>query len=185
METVLVLGIFSITTTYALSIFVQSNAVQKRTANIQRTTSDARYVLEVMAREFRMGSLDYTFVGYELPLTGVQPILALRDENNQPVRFRRAEVAAGRWAAQICGNNETCAAAADWLDITPPELSVERLSFYLSPGESPFVWQLPDYTSNQQPLLTIILETKSLLNDPTAPHLSHFQTTVSSRVYQR
>lgn len=185
METVLVLGIFSIATTYAISIFVQSNAVQKRTANIQRTTSDARYVLEVMAREFRMGSLDYTFAGYQLPFEGVQSVLALRDENNQPVRFRRAEVEAGRWAAQICASSEACAADIDWLDITPPELSVERLSFYLSPAESPFVWQLPDYAANQQPLLTIVLETKSLLNDPTAAHLSHFQTTVSGRSYQR
>jgi len=185
METVLVLGIFSIATTYAISIFVQSNAIQKRTANVQRTTSDARYVLEVMAREFRMGSLDYTFSGYQLPLTDVQSILALRDENNQPVRFRRSEVEAGRFAVQICSSSETCAAPGDWLEITPPELSVERLSFYLSPSQSPFVWQLPDYAANQQPLLTIVLETKSLLYDPTAAHLSHFQTTVSSRNYQR
>ncbi|MBT4335206.1 prepilin-type N-terminal cleavage/methylation domain-containing protein, partial [bacterium] len=61
MEMVLVLGIFAIATTYALSIFTQSNTVQKRTANIQRSISDARYVLEVMAREFRMGTVDYSY----------------------------------------------------------------------------------------------------------------------------
>ncbi|PIT90315.1 MAG: hypothetical protein COU22_02845, partial [Candidatus Komeilibacteria bacterium CG10_big_fil_rev_8_21_14_0_10_41_13] len=63
-EVVVALGIFSIATTYAIGIFVQSNQVQRRTANVQRVLSDARYVLEVMAREVRMGEIDYDYSGY-------------------------------------------------------------------------------------------------------------------------
>ena len=99
-ETVIVLGIFSIATTYAISIFIQSNTVQKRTANIQRSTSDARYVLEVMAREFRMGTVDYDYYdGGSIPV----PVdtLALRDENNSPVIFKKMN-SSGREAIQVC-----------------------------------------------------------------------------------
>ena len=186
METVLVLGIFSIATTYAISIFVQSNTVQKRTANIQRITSDARYVLEVMAREVRMGTIDYSYDGYDLPFDGVQSVLAIRDEDNQPVRFKREEVEEGRYAVQVCsGTDIYCGAPDNWLDITPSNLTVERLAFYLSPPRDPFTWQLPDYYYDEQPRATIILETISLVKDLEEPYYSHFQTTVSSRSYQR
>lgn len=185
METVLVLGIFSIATTYAIGIFVQSNTVQKRTANIQRLTADARYVLEVMAREVRMGTIDYSYNGYTLPLVGPQTVLAIKDEDNQPLRFRRAE-SNGRFAVQVCsGNDLYCLVPANWLDITPSDLTVERLAFYLAPPDNPFSWQLPDYYYDEQPRATIILETKSLVAGDIEQHYSHFQTTVSSRSYQR
>ena len=91
-EVVVALGIFSIATTYAISIFVQSNQVQKRTANIQRILSDARYALEVMAREVRMGHIDYDYAGYDTQegvLNLEQSVLALRDSDDSPVKFRR------------------------------------------------------------------------------------------------
>lgn len=189
METVIVLGIFSIATTYSISIFVQSNTVQKRTANIQRLISDARYVVEVMAREVRMGTIDYTFDQYTLPLDNPENFLAILDEDNQPVRFRRFEVEVGRWAVQIClGNDIFCNNDNNWQDITPDDLTVERLDFYISPAKDPFSWQddILGYWFDQQPIVTIVLETKSLLgSNSVEQHISHFQTTVSSRSYKR
>lgn len=185
METILVLAIFSIATTYSISIFVQSNNVQKRTANIQRLTADARYVLEVMAREVRMGEIDYSYSGYTLPLTGPQTVLAIKDEDNQPIKFRRGQTG-GRFAVQVCsGDDVYCQSEVNWLDITSGNLTVERLAFYLAPPNNPFSWQLPGYYYDEQPRATIILETKSLYGNDLEQHLSHFQTTVSSRSYQR
>src|SRR3989338_1459541 len=105
METVLVMAIFSIATTYAVGIFVKSNTVQKRTANVQQLTADARFVVEVMAREVRMGKIDYDYTGYFLPLDGPQTVLAIKDQDNQPVRFRRF-AAADRQAVQGCTGDD-------------------------------------------------------------------------------
>ena len=186
METVLVMAIFSIATTYAVGIFVKSNTVQKRTANVQQLTADARFVVEVMAREVRMGKIDYDYTGYVLPLDGPQTVLAIKDQDNQPVRFRRFAAAEDRQAVQVCtGDDVFCSLDANWTDITPNNLTVNRLNFYIAPAQDPFSWQLPDYYSDLQPLVTIILETESLASAELEQHLSYFQTTVSSRSYQR
>lgn len=186
-ETVLAISIFAIATTYSLSIFVQSNSVQKRTANMVRTLSDARYVLEMMAREFRMGQIDYSYYGQPLPampLSGDNAVLAILDPDNNQILFRRAEsTTPGRYVIQMY-NEPT----DEWLDITPEDLNVSRLNFYLSPGTNPFIWQAGGYGSNSQPLLTIILETESLLKEGQTmgeARVSHFQTTVASRKYSR
>jgi len=186
METVLVMGIFSIATTYAIGIFVQSNTVQKRTANVQQITADARFVMEVMAREVRMGAIDYGYTGYQLPLEAPQAVLAIKDEDNQPVKFRRYSADGLRYAVQVCqGADIYCSADDNWLDITPTNLTVERLSFYITPARDPFTWQLPDYYADIQPMVTLVLETKSLAAGDLEQHESHFQTTVSARSYKR
>ncbi len=184
-EVIVALSIFGIASTAALSIFVRSNEVQKRTANIQRLISDARYTLEVMAREVRMGYIDYEYGGYGEPLDSFQEELAIRDENDQLVRFRKFEIEPGRNVVQVC-NLETCN-PGDWYDITPEDLSVEQLGFYLAPPRDPFIWDndLVNYPFDVQPLVTIVMQTKSTYRDSDTPKISNFQTTVTSRIYVR
>jgi len=191
-EVVVALGIFSIATTYAIGIFVQSNQVQRRTANVQRVLSDARYVLEVMAREVRMGEIDYDYSGYattggELDLE--QSVLALRDVDNQPIRFRRQLIAGlpDRYVVQVCSEKEVCL-ADDWLDITPEDLSIERLVFYISPPKDPFTWNdsLVDYNYDSQPMVTIVMQSQSLYQEADlAERTADLQTTVTTRKYVR
>ena len=187
-ETVLVFAIFTVAAVYCLAIFVKSNTAQKRTANIQRTLSDTRYVLEVMAREVRMGMIDYGYYGEQaislepanMPLNDDQAILALRDLNNNPVRFRAESTTPGKYVIQYYYND-------DWLDITPENIYITRLDFYLGPADNPFFWE-NGYASNQQPWVTIVLETESSYVEGgtlSQPRTSHFQTTVTSRKYQR
>lgn len=193
METVVVLAIFSIAATYSLAIFVQSNQVQKRTANIQRALSDARYVLEVMAREVRMGHIDYSYYEEEgislaqsnMPLPQGDEILAIRDVDNNPIRFQRAESSPDSERYVIKLYYEV---GDEWLDITPEDLNITRLDFYISPEDDPFEWIFGGYLNNKQPRVTIVLETESLHFEGGADsesRLSHFQTTVTSRKYAR
>jgi len=185
-EMIVALGIFSVATTYAIGIFVQSNSVQKRTANLQRLVADARYTLEVMAREVRLGHIDYQYYQDQgisldaMPLTQEGAILAVRDADNNQILFRRALAQSSRYVAQVY-------AGGAWLDVTPEDLSVERLSFYISPAQDPFIWDsgLVDYPSDQQPLVTIVLETKSLHPDLETEKISHLQTTIATRKYVR
>ncbi len=186
-ETVVALAVFSVATTYAVSVFVQSNTVQKRTANVQRVLADARYALEVMAREVRLGSLDYDYYLTQdidlnnMPLTQNNAILAVRDADNSQILFRRAQSAqAGRYVIQVY-------ASGQWLDITPEDLSVVRLSFYIFPAQDPFSWndQLNGYQTDEQPRVTIILESKSLHPDLAEAKATSLQTTVTTRKYVR
>ncbi|MBU1037033.1 prepilin-type N-terminal cleavage/methylation domain-containing protein [Patescibacteria group bacterium] len=169
METVLVLGIFSIATTAAMGIFIQSQRLQRQVSNLQRVMSDARYVLEVVAREVRLGSIDYDFY-QSYNLNEPQEILAILDQDSNIERFKK-ETVEGRDAIQVC-LGDGCGSES-WADITTANLSVERLSFFISP---------PDASDNQQSLVTIVLETKNLVGESRA---YNFQTTVSSRSYQR
>ncbi|MFA6304449.1 MAG: type II secretion system protein [Patescibacteria group bacterium] len=187
-EVIVALGIFSIATTYAVSIFVQSNQVQKRTANADRLLADARYVLEVMAREVRLGHLDYAYYASQgislanMPLTQDGAILAIRDADNNQLLFRRVESAQdqGRYVVQTF-------AGGAWLDITPEDLNVELLSFYITPAVDSMVWSdvLVDYPSDIQPRVTIVLSTSSLHEDIATTKISHLQTTVTERKYAR
>lgn len=185
-EVIVALGIFSIATTYSVSIFVQSNQVQKRTANEQRLQSDARYVLEVMAREVRLGHLDYAYYAAQgislanMPLTQGNAILAVRDVDNNQILFRRGQNGA-RYVAQVYSGGA-------WLDITPEDLNVARLSFYIAPSSDSLAWSdaLADYPSDIQPLVTIVLETESLHEDVQGTsNISYLQTTVTERKYMR
>lgn len=192
-ETIIAFAIFTIVVISCLSIFIKSNTAQKRIANIQRTLTDTRYILEVMAKEIRMGTIDYGYYGDQvisldpafMPLTDDETsnraILALRDEKNSIVRFRRAASSfAGRYVIQYYYNDI-------WLDITPENINVTHLAFYLGPANNPFVWD-SGYASNQQPWVTIVLETQGTDVEGgalTLPRTSHFQTTITSRKYQR
>ena len=164
---------------------MQSNQIQKRTANVQRITADARYVLEVMSREVRLDHLDYNYAGYNLPLAGAQTELALLDVNSQPVRFKRLDDGAGRFSVQVC-EGINCLNNV-YYDITPADLSVEKLNFYISPEQDPFIWDvnLAQYNNNQQPRVTIVMETKSLNSDVHTTPVINFQTTVTERKYVR
>ena len=92
----------------------------------------------------------------------------------------------GRYAIWI--NTEPIGYPGGWREITPDNLTVERLDFYITPDDDPFTWQDAPlgYPYDQQPIVTIVLETKSLLGDEsTEQHISRFQTTVTPRSYQR
>ena len=179
------MGIFAIATAAALGIFVTSNQVQKRTANLQRELADARYALEVMAREVRMGAIDYGYDGYASPLPFLESVLAIRDADDQPIRFGRFDVGSGRYAIKVC-DQEICN-VEDWLDITPEDLSIARLDFYISPAEDPFTWNgaTVNYPFDSQPLVTIVMQSVGTYLEGEINRVVNLQTTVASRQYVR
>jgi len=186
-EMVVALSIFAIATTYSVGIFVQSQKTQKRTANIYRVLSDVRYTTEVMAREIRLGRIDYDYYDAEqidlttVPLTQETGILALRDSSGESVMFRRT-ANGDRFVIQMkSGDND------NWQDITPEDLSIERFSLYISPTVDPFLWNdaAEDFLSDEQPRVTLIVRAKSLHPDLTTVKIFDLQTTVTTRAYLR
>jgi prepilin-type N-terminal cleavage/methylation domain-containing protein len=194
-EMMIAMSLFGIATVYSVNIFAQSNRVQKRTANIERVISDARYALEIMAREVRMDVVDYNYSGYISPLFEPadeqkwQTELALVDVNNNPIRFRRIERQnPQRWSLQFCKGTEMCSADV-YYDVTPEGLSVEDLRFYITPAQDPFSLNQslnpPVYYSNDQPLVTIVIKIQSLHPELKEEKISVFQTTITPRKYFR
>jgi len=187
-EMVVALGIFAIATTYCVSIFVQSNQTQKRTANIYRVLSDTRYTMEVMAREIRLDRIDYQYyqdqgISLEFPLVEDLTTLALTNPSGESVMFRRA-VVSDRAVIQMQVMIDDI---ATWQDITPEDLSIEKLAFYITPDVDPFIWHegATAYGSNEQPKVTIVLQAKSLHPDLTTEKIFNLQTTISTRTYSR
>ena len=88
-------------------------------------------------------------------------------------------MATGRFAIQVCYGLAVCG-DTDWLDITPGDLTITRLDFYISPAKNPFVWDdsVADYPNDQQPRVTIVMESQSLNRDIGTPKISNFQTLI-------
>lgn len=187
MEMVVVMGIFSIASLYSLNVFVRSNQVQKRIANTSRLETDGRYTLETIAREFRLGAVDYGFYGsngYNPAFYSRGP-LALRDVNNQPIRFRLWKRADNSIAVLVSYGKEN-PALSDYQDITPSGLTVNKMYFYVTPKFDPNGLDASNnFKSNLQPQMTMIMETQTINTAVGETKISNFQTTVTSRSYKR
>lgn len=130
METVVVLAVFATTITIATDLFFTITREQRRTQNVQAVQSDASLVLEAMAREITVGTIDYgfykavcttgPFIGDYCPngnsdcdasgtcgvidLTSPTYILATRDQENNQIFYRRSNGGSGD-IIQVCSNN--------------------------------------------------------------------------------
>jgi type II secretory pathway pseudopilin PulG len=192
-ETLVAMAIFSMAVIVVLAIFVNSQGLQQRTLAMQRGQSDARYALELMARKIRLGEVDYECYNDSssecYPLINPVHILALRDANGNPVRFRLQT-----GVIQMCTSfsqvelrsdqSEPCTA---WVDLTPTNvITVNYFNLYIMPTLDPFEFNpaYGTYAGNEQEKVTILLGT-TVAQTKGSPYLTHFQTTVSSRSYKR
>jgi len=177
-ETLVAMAIFSTAVMIALAIFINSTTLQQRTLAIQRGQSDARYALELMARKFRLGEIDYEY--YDGTIISPTTILALRDSNGLPVQFKLESS-----VIKMCSNFDQDENCTNWVNVTPNNININNLKFYLAPNQSPFIL-LADgsYQNNNQERLTIVLES-TVTQTKGSYYPTHFQTSVSSRVYKR
>lgn len=171
-ELLVTLAIFAGALTAAANIFLYTQRAQRRTENIQATQTDARFALEVMSQEIRHSNIDYAFYGGAIGV-GPQGTLALSGSDGTRLQFHRI-VSAGRGLVQV-----SLDAGATWIDLTPTDVSVSSLAFYLSPPTDPFA---PNPSSNQPPLVTIVMRTTGTRPEATPTFV---QTTVSARQYLR
>lgn len=181
LEMLVVSVIFVMAMTAMVSIFVQTNRAQKRLANSEKLQADTRYVVELIAREVRNNKVDYDFytTGDDL---GAQPLdfLALKNTDDQAIRFHFTNN-----KIEICRHvSEVINCEADiYYDVTPEDISVTLMKFFITPDTNPFV--LYGAEDNLQPLVTIALTTQSLTPDLNTPEWIRYQTAISSRYYAK
>lgn len=179
-EMMVVMVVFSLLSVALSGIFVQFFNVEKRGYADQRLSSDMRFTLEMIAREVRMGNIDYRLTGY---YGGTVPVptdtLALLDTSEAQTLFGLA--------GTDCETTNDCYVfvrrnGTDYR-ITPEELAVNKLIFYISPTADPFTLQAAGtYLANEQPHVVILLEEKDI---KTGDIVLKMQTSVSSKIYKR
>lgn len=170
-EMVIVLAIFVTAILIITDIFMTSTRAQRKVAIVQKVQSDARYAMEKITEEIRLGTIDYSYYGGEIQ-TNPQETLALLDADNEQIIFKK----------QNKGVEMSVDGGSSWGDLTGKGVKVENLQFYISPEQDPFA---EGSTVDSQPRVTIVLIVKS--DSPKLEEKSpiFLQTTASSRVYRR
>lgn len=193
MEILVVLAIFSTAVLILSDIFLITQRVQRKVAIIQRAHSDARFAIEAISREARMGIIDYKYYKdkYEgqIPQGSVDE-LALVDINENKIKFYKSKP-----------DNENCPEGVDsclifsldtssgerLASITPKEVELIDLQFFITPKKNPFHLDLEsgEYDSNIQPSVTVSIVSEGTSSKVEERGRVHLQTTVATRTYKR
>ncbi|MFC1662804.1 type II secretion system protein [Patescibacteria group bacterium] len=204
MEIVIVVAVFSITTLLAVDLIVTYSKLQKRTIAQQTIGSDARFITETIARQYRLGTTDYDY--YEDPDDKPLPydfVISANDGNNatdpdddMPIQTLALKDQAGQLTLYELLDNAgvgqiiiSTDRGTTWTPITPNSIDVDQFDIYLFPYRDPFALEEPItetsniYQSDDQPRITIIMTTTSLESKP--PVSNTIQTMISSRLYAR
>ncbi len=187
--TVVELLVVMVLFTFSLLILTQTYLsfirLSHRTSNSATIQQDMRFVMEYLTRNARNGAIDYP--DPPLAIDSVTSTLRLKAENQLAWMMRKSQPGDAR-----CGDapNVACLLVssdngANWAPITSKGVNVETFNIYVRPSLSPFVLQGGNYTSDQQPYVTV--QVKMTFNTPIDKEKVSLaaQTTVSSRVYVR
>lgn len=189
-ELLVVMGIFSVVIVVVSDIFLLSNRSQRKLFGLERTQADARYTLEAVVREVRTGALDYAY--YQAAgtgLTGPVSVLALRDSTDTPIVFRLS----GPTENAKCADPAVSPCLLVSVDgaaeqpITPKNVAVRSLAFYVGPTADPLLFDplTGTYASNVQPFVTVSLVLESRGEKTSERSVVSVQTTAVSRTYAR
>ncbi len=185
LEMVVAVALFAIVILIVTNIFLIATKSHRRVMETQKLQSDARFAMETIAREVRMGTIDYDYYGGQITNVPVE-ILALWDINNSQVVFKSANYpicpdAESDPCLAVCDESENCNS------ITPVSVKLIRLKFYIDPQKNPFKLVNNQYEADAQPRVTIILDSRTVHppQGEVVPEVIYLQTTVTSRVYKR
>lgn len=162
-ETVVVIGVFGVIITIVITIFTNASASQRREAVSQKALSDARLMLNTLQQDVRGQRIDYDFYkGNDefqgppaadascasftdgdqcnlLQSSGVT-VLALVNDLGQKTRYWFDGTA---HTLKVCRNNPIVAprncngVGTNYQNITPNSLTLNRLSFVVTPASDP------------------------------------------------
>lgn len=208
LELLISAAIFAIVVVVAIDLLFTIVKIEKRISAVQTIESDSRNILEEMAKSLRLGTFDYKFYkDANIPLTILRDasnnntkILVTRDQDNNQYFF--GLVPSGtRQVIKACSVRATsedvnkCNSAANWEEVTPSNVNVEKFLIFVQPEVNPFelneatgkyfIDELATPPDHYQPIVTILLRTKTINKDQALVITSNLQTTVSSRLYLR
>ncbi len=190
-ELLVVMSLMLVVITSSVGIFLLVSRTQKRIIASQQIQGKVRYAFELVTRDIHTSTIDYDYYkDNNIQLLGndneVLPIdiLALRDNFNQPVKYRLS-------GYKLQTSRGYTSGSETWYDLLSDNVKVVNLGFYIVPATNPFApcttlecGEVP----NQQPRITIsIVATNSVASiDAGYPQvIMRLQSTILSRVYFR
>jgi len=201
MEAMVTVAVFSIVIVVAMDLYFVATRSQRKVTAMQKVQSDARFSLEAMAREIRVGRVNYTPLPFDLsggPSGSPSPVygnptdtLELIDEDGCRVSFK---IVNEHDICQQLGSDNSCLAVGleqagidnpcgtddntmGYVSMTPKNIYVDRLDFYISAN--------PGSENNKQSWVTIVFASHNISSRPEDQKSLILQTTASSRYYGR
>lgn len=157
-EMMIAIGIFAVVVTITSGTFILSLKGQRKSVTAQNVADNARYAMEIMAKEIRMGSDFIEGAGY-IQFTSNMPNRA-----GKTVRFSFDSD-----ASQILFDDDTADTVLEE-PITSANSGVTMLKFHVTGTET-----------GNQPRITIVLHIASNNTSPDVASFMILQTTISPR----
>lgn len=182
-EMLVVMFIFSILSVGLANIFVKYLQGERSSFAKQKIVSDLRYSLEMMSREVRLNEVDYRSTGYYSGfISSPTNELALVDSEGTQILFALS--------GSDCTNNDNCylyvRKSGVNYRITPDDIAVRNLEFYITPSEDPFTLQSGGtFLSDDQPRVLISITQDYIGDGADSVDELTMQTMASSKIYIR
>ena len=174
METIVALGVFTLLLWSITAVFLMASQAQRRVAVTQRLLNDARYIIESIASDMRIGIPDYD----KNISSRFTDTLWLRDEDNNSIVYQRFTSSCAQDTPSCIKKSQDGGVTFSPLTSQGVIVPEDGLRFYISPR--PSFW--PGGTSQTQPRVTILLTLQPAELLPYQISVS-LQTSASSRFY--
>lgn len=168
-EMVVATAIFSLVITVYMGIFLSTFKANGRVLAQQKVQNEIRYILDLVSKELRLGTINYSY--YDL-IKNPEQVLAIKDISDNTIYFDGDN---GNFRIKY-GEDGI------WNELNTNNIYVEDLKFYIYPTKDPFS-QVND-SVKYQPLVTLYMHVKYEDEDEMAGNMK-IQTSISSRQYKR
>ncbi len=177
-EALVATAIFVVVIAVGTGVFLTISRAQHKAVSISETQQDARFALEAMVKEVRMGTVDYQY--YEdnnINLGKGIGELAIQGSNQNYLVFRKNT--SGQLEVAI--NPSYQKTPSNFQAMTRTDVKVEKLTFFVHPTYNPYQSEV----EKKQPRVTILLQAKvEDKKDPSKTAVIDLETTVTSRMYK-
>jgi len=181
-EILIVTLLFAIASTILSQTFVSFNKLQRRVANAATLAQDMRFATEMLVREARNKSVNFSAYGVDEAASST--VLHLTSSaGTEDIAIQSGATCADLSGAQCLAMSID--GGVTWNPITSTHVNVRRFGVYIRPTVSPFSPVSGSYPNNIQPVVTFLLDMNYLGTNTSDTVTLVSQTSVDSRMYQR
>lgn len=190
-EILVAIGVFAMLSSIFTMIYATISKNQQRSKASQLLLNNSLYVLELMARDIKNNELDYNFLlsgGECNDAANPRNCIIFKRPDNTLGAFTQSDDGTSLWYSVVnCQSYpSSCsflqAEGAELLSPTLNDIQLDYVRFLVEPiNENPYQSQ----ATNQQPRVTIVLQTSYITSRESEKISYTLQTTVSSRIYKR
>ncbi len=162
----------------ATGIFLSTIRGNARVNAMQKVENEVRYIVELISKEIRLGTINYDYYQSVLGTSIENPVsvLAIKDNADNKLYF----------ALNADGNNPgiiqmSLDEGTTWSDLNTGRVVIDSLDFYLLPSSDPFS---QGATIIKQPLVILNLKAHYDKGDGSSGQIN-IQTAISSRQYKK